>query len=546
MSAPPTALAATIEGLRSRHQALLSRSLAGVTLVAPDRLGLIEELVEAGRATPPGRERDWLRRTLFQWSAEAVARGDGLSETPTLAAFEQDAVDAAASGLKTGSSTSAANTERSTTSAGPPNAYGSEPAHSSDASAAWDMLKRLSVDQIAKPEPEPPPVPSDVEALARARAIIRIGALARQWRASADSTKTGYLLTGKALVEASLYESDDPDIQAFVEASEVRIARDRSAKLWRLGLGLAFGVVALVVAIVYLVRWKDYVENEAEKKSVISKERQRVADQIGAALDALNGDQPSLAPLKELLLQRSDRGPASLDRLAIAPDSPTRSSAVDSQASGPRPPRGAAPVSVPVPTDGIGACTGWLWFGGQPESKLENGMSPARLQPGDNVQLRSDDSIRLRADKPSPTYAMAPQVGVVPANARVTVASAPITFQRPRGTQYWAQVTVPRQFCSTVFLQYIGSEQRRDAALAALAALGVQTPPAEQVAAAKNRREIRFFWEEDRVLAQLAADALRDLDDTRGSRAAPRLVPLLDAPVRPSQGTVEAWFDLGD
>jgi hypothetical protein len=94
--------------------------------------------------------------------------------------------------------------------------------------------------------------PTDIEKEARVRAILRIAALARQWRLTADSqAKRGYLLSGKALTEASLYADQDPDIRDLVAASE------KHAQLWR---RLLWG--GLMVAAIGVV-WFYFHEKEA-------------------------------------------------------------------------------------------------------------------------------------------------------------------------------------------------------------------------------------------------------------------------------------------
>ncbi|MBP0579853.1 hypothetical protein J8I29_11085 [Labrys sp. LIt4] len=92
-----------------------------------------------------------------------------------------------------------------------------------------------------------------------ARAQIRIGALAYQWRRS--NRAPGYLLTGNALVEAAGYRDKDPEIEAFVSAST---AAERRARHIRIGfiVTLLLSVAFAILAVLSFLR-----ENEARKEA---------------------------------------------------------------------------------------------------------------------------------------------------------------------------------------------------------------------------------------------------------------------------------------
>jgi hypothetical protein len=64
------------------------------------------------------------------------------------------------------------------------------------------------------------------------RALIRLSAMARQWR---DSGKqTGYLLSGATIEEAARFKDQDPNLAEFVEASQQVVEREKRFKkrLW--------------------------------------------------------------------------------------------------------------------------------------------------------------------------------------------------------------------------------------------------------------------------------------------------------------------------
>lgn len=91
------------------------------------------------------------------------------------------------------------------------------------------------------------------------RAQVRIGSLAYQWRRS--NRAHGYLLTGNALVEAAGYRDKDPEIEAFVSASEAAERRTRQIRtgfVVTLILSIAFAILALI---------SFFRENEARKEA---------------------------------------------------------------------------------------------------------------------------------------------------------------------------------------------------------------------------------------------------------------------------------------
>ncbi|ACL57502.1 hypothetical protein [Methylobacterium nodulans] len=578
-----------IDALRERHQAMIGRAVAGETISAEECRTFINEVAAAGASTAPGRQRDRLRQILYHWAAEAGARGDPLADVPTLAPYDPAAAEltsardgpapappAAAVAPETTAVPQAASPTAAAPS--PPAAIGAE-AISADAASAranrsgvativGTVLKRFTTFSSGATEPAPtelappqPPPSPDIEALARTRAVIRIGALARQWLATPPEARAGYLLAGKALAEASLYTEDDPDIRTFVEASEEHFRRLERARRWRFNLVLAVICVIVVAALAFLlvVRERQHrLEAEASRARAEFEAEQAVAtarfsvqteirSQARAAVNALNRNGGDLAPLKALLGRLADVEADELNRLTLSQQTVASTAQIESQAPASRGFVPPPPNAVPAPVTNAGTCEGYLWFGSPQDSRLADKTDPSQLRPNQQVAIDARGDIRLRADRPSPSYDLGTVAGVVPAGSTVTVASAPIRYDRSLGPQYWAKVVVPRQFCTTVYLQYQGSEERKNAALAALDAIGVQTPPAELIQSATGRREVRFFWQEDQAVAQQVAKTLKPFlpSDQKSSRDGLTVVPLLTFPKRPASGTLEVWLDFG-
>lgn len=139
---------------------------------------------------------------------------------------------------------------------------------------------------------------------------------------------------------------------------------------------------------------------------------------------------------------------------------------------------------------------------------------------------------------------MGRQNGLVPGGGSVTIESLLDPYQRPTGPQYWAQVLAPRQFCTSVFVQFAGAMPGKlDMIKGELLNIGVQTPPAEELASARGKAEVRYYWTSDVPVAQQIAVALGKF--TRDGKPL-RLTPLTDFPpaAKAKATTIEVWLDL--
>ena len=98
------------------------------------------------------------------------------------------------------------------------------------------------------------------------RALIRLSAMARQWR---DSDKqAGYLLSGETIEEAARFKDQDPNLAEFVEASQQVVERRKRFKrrLWS-GIGVASVLLAAAGATIWYTEY-------------LSKSLDRLVDQI--------------------------------------------------------------------------------------------------------------------------------------------------------------------------------------------------------------------------------------------------------------------------
>jgi hypothetical protein len=559
--------------LNQRHNRLVSRWASGPPS-ADDAEAFMSDIIAAGAVVPPGPERDGLRNLLYFWASDQTIRGRRGSEAspPMLAPYTETSPAAAPSvaGVAEGATTEAASAaivSDGATAATAPASGVIGTATRAGAASVWggvvsQVLGSLHIGDAKKSAPAPASTssassgpPSD----AQARAIVRIAALARQWRLTHEVNKKGYLLTGKALVEASLFVDRDPDIAALVAASEQQ--EKVTEKQTRLARRMLYGLVALAVfAILWVVYlgWQNAVHESALAKQEArwakqeselkeaenvrlrnantqrAAERDQIREKAQAAVDALSRD--DLSPLKKLLENLGSANENDLKRLQLAPSTVVERA---SDATFTTPQRTAGAPAPPVAPPAGATCTGYLWFGSKADSRLNDGRDPATLKLGDDVTLDNRADIRLRADWPSDAYVMGRQIGVVPAGSQVKLSSEPKAYHRERGDQIWAQVAAPRTFCTTVFLQYSGTPDKRGAVVSALRDLGVQVPPAEKVAAAAGLAEVRYFWPDDEPVAQQVAAALSSFNG--GNKLGVVLVKSVTT--KPSQGTIEAWLD---
>ncbi|CAN5583502.1 hypothetical protein BH10PSE6_BH10PSE6_20510 [soil metagenome] len=511
--------------LRRRHQELIKASL---TKQAPGEecRAFAQQLIEAGRHVPSGRDREALRKMLYYWTAEAVGMG-GLrkdEQLPSLMPYEDG---------------------------GPP----------VPESVTSGFDRTLAAE--------------DMEARPDTRAAIRIAALARQWQVAGRSA--GYLLSGEALEEAKTFRDRDPEIAIFVEASkeaemarkEAEAAREASearakAKRWRI-----LSLVALtVVCVLGVAVWRLWVltdelrvrtgdlqtrnvelQRAQEQKALLDealiaesgRENQKTREEARAAIEGLNagGENPTRR-LKELLQRLGDAQPSDrLDRLQIKQDD--RPFGITSAQNTVTLPQAQQTAARPSPRD-ASTCEGVLWLGSEQDRLVTNDGPLASLQPGTIVTLRDDVSVRLRRAMPSPSYTMATQIGVVPGNASVILKDRPEAHKSPNGTvtQYFATVTTPRQYCTRVFVQYWGDEGKLRDLRSKLVEHNFQVPPSQQIKSADNTADVRVFAKEDLPMAKLVADTLRSFNGDK-----PLAVrELYDFPTKPAVGTIEVWIDL--
>jgi hypothetical protein len=539
--------------LRLRHQALMTRTLAQA--VAPAEVeAFVRDVIEAGARVPAGRERDRLRNMLFFWSTETAGRQ----------------TQAAADSLSRPSDVSAE----------PARALPDLKPYQGDGRAARTTL---SADEPLRPSTLADRELSDAELaeLVKTRTTLRIAALARQYAASSEAHRKGYLLSGDALEQARAVVDRDPDIAALVKESDQRARRDKW--LVRAVIIVLAGLIGLAITL-FISEKNAEADFERTKSKALEAQMTSIYKELRAALAGMDKGDPQL--LRAFAKKYGDAVPNEQERIVAAPTDAAGSDAsavvgqlqlaVKALRAGDAKPlialsreiahpdarssklteveqaarasrsqpfgdSAARPPALAAPADAnADHCEGWLWIGSDQNRKVSGAGALASLKPGDRVTVTAGDDVNLRADAPKGDYAMGKAIGLVAVGSEVRIAGAPIPYARPNGlTQYWARVVTARPFCTRVRIQYAGDQTDRVSGLRdALIGLGYVVPPPERLDAnAKGLAQIRYRHRDDEAAAHAIASQLSQL--TPGHKAeAERLKP--DA----GSGTVEVWIDL--
>ena len=205
------------------------------------------------------------------------------------------------------------------------------------------------------------------------------------------------------------------------------------------------------------------------------------------------------------------------------------------------------PVST-LPRLGLPTLEGAVWLGSdqipQVTASVWKGITtlPSKARVGTAYRVLAD--INLREGMPTTVgeYVSRPQRAVVRAGTLLIVTGKTQAYDRPTGRQYWADVqVVPR-----VYVQYSGMEKAAVERLRTrLSEAGFDVPAAEKIASARGKREVRYFDERDRAVAEELLDRLNG-DGESGSAARGRYACRWFAGSRASNRfALEIWVDPG-
>ncbi len=498
-----------VASLNQRHNRLAASWVSG-SPSANDARALVTDIVAAGAVVPDGPERDSLRNLLYFWCSEEAVIDAERGTLPRLDPFRPQTPEthAAAPSPPPPADAVAASAPAAGGGIGATVAGVAEPVLRSVMTGMFKQVAdRLRSTDARKDQSPPSPSatspagpPSDAEADPEIKALVT--ASEKRERFTTWVKRGLVVLAFVALASLAYLFKVDGDRKAQVAEAEVQVAK-------------------------------------AEARAATELTRQQSTDSlhnratVQTAVDALSRD--DLDPLKRYL-ESMGANRYEVSRLQLQAATPVQKE-VDATVA---PPQRTAPPQLQVAAAGVATCSGYLWFGSKSDSRLANDSDPALLKSGESVVLDARADIRLRAEWPPESYVMARQVGLVPAGGQVTLSSDIRTYRRSLGDQIWAQVTVPRTYCSTVFLQYVGPTEKRRSVIDALRAMGVQAPPSEQIASAKGLAEARYFFPEDKPVAEQVATTLSAFNGDKKLG----VLYVANVPVKPSPGTIEVWLDL--
>ena len=204
------------------------------------------------------------------------------------------------------------------------------------------------------------------------------------------------------------------------------------------------------------------------------------------------------------------------------------------------------PVST-LPRLGLPTLEGAIWLGSdqipQVSSPVWKGVATPPSKAGVGTAYRVLADINLRDGMP-PTvgdYVSRPQRAVVRAGTLLIVTGKTQAYDRPTGRQFWADVqVVPR-----VYVQYTGMDKAAVEQLRArLSEAGFDVPAAEKIASARAKREVRYFDERDRAVAELLLARLA-VDRTGPGTGGPFACRSFAGSRASNRFALEIWVDPG-
>ena len=418
------------------------------------------------------------------------------------------------------------------------------------------------------------PSPNEV-AQREAFELVSWAAMARAWKNALDDGEkkqaTGLLVSGNALIRIKGFAKKDRNIDAFVKASEKAEMRQRRHSRYRIGVLLTVGVVTAAGATWATSRtFESRKDEEARQEQSIENERY-----IDAVQSLNDGNTAKLVGLLKGSINEDFWG--ALDRLTVVPNpgsqvgdsatvlAPGLNDQIPKNASLVPPQPDLTSPTVPEATaseeqrDRLGAlwddnidltCSGAMWLGDAEISRVVGVVDLATLAAGEEITTTNwqadspgEGSINLRAKMPDATYKLGRFKGVVPDGATVRLDGPVESKLNGDSPNYWAPVTVPREFCTRVDLRYANDNDLDN--VSAIGKIfkeqGFIVPSAEQNTLAVGLSEVRYFSTDDENFIERMTGALADVDPNKRYN----VWPLLNTTPRtqPETGAIEVWLD---
>lgn len=297
---------------------------------------------------------------------------------------------------------------------------------------------------------------------------------AQRWADGGRSTI--YLARGEDLENIDGFRNETATLDAYITASQSGRKRFRR---------LAIAAACAGVLVFALLSWQSLRSSDA---------RAKVASADAAVARAEAAEAKALLAAKEA---KADVTVAQAQR----PAPETELKAADA------PP---VPVST-LPRLGLRTLEGAMWLGSdqipQVSAPVWKGIStpPSRAQEGTAYRALADINLREGMPPIEGEYKSQPQRAVVRAGTLLIVTGKTQSYDRSAGRQYWADVqVVPRVYIQYADMDKAAVEQLR----MRLSEAGFDVPAAQKIASAKGKRELRYFDERDRAVAELLLQRL--------------------------------------
>ncbi len=193
---------------------------------------------------------------------------------------------------------------------------------------------------------------------------------------------------------------------------------------------------------------------------------------------------------------------------------------------------------------------GYLWIGSTQNGNLQTeageSVSPTDVRAG--RQYIVNLNIYLRSGPPDAAYNQQPSVAVIPPNSRIEARGVPVPYDRPSGQQYWLPVRVVSIGLPTVYFQFTTAPREQAQLLSKeLQSNGYKIPGEERVEEAAGKRQVRYFYAQDKTPAdKLAQDTAQVLQKLGYAVTQPVTVKdFTDFTGKKNPvGVVELWLDL--
>jgi hypothetical protein len=338
----------------------------------------------------------------------------------------------------------------------------------------------------------------------------RLVSLAQAWDiAGRPSSKL--LRDEEATKDALAFRNEDEVLDDFIEAS------DRARIVQRRVFAIASSLVILILGAACLWLWQenrriDALREEAEAKVKMAKAQQDTADRV------LQSAQTEA---------KVEITPDALNETQTPADS---GNAVQPGEDG--------PLNV------LTATTGAIWLGSEalPQVRDVKGggvVNPGQLKVGARVRLRTPTYLRRAMPVSSEDYASPARKGVVPAGGQIILTGPPRGYRRSTGIQYWAEVRAVPQ----IYVQYNNARRDEiDRIRTALAKLGFEVPPAQEIRGFQGLSEVRYTWQLDQEIATFLQRELQAMPQVNAAGPIGCHVIKSDAKTG-SNFKLEFWFD---